>query len=236
MGYRGKLAEQEAASALRAEGHTLADIAAELGVAKSSLSVWVRDVEFEPRPRRRGRRREPNVLQRRKAAEIAYLREEGRARMGDLSDRELLAAGTALYAGDGSKRDGAVRFANSDPDLVRLFCVWLRHFFDVDERRLRVRLYLHEGLDLDAAVSHWSVVTGIPSRQFRSPTARHQTPPSACQAHLRVRPRDLRLCPYAPNDHGAHRRSEGSHRRQLGRIRGACRSNLDCYHAVVVPG
>jgi transcriptional regulator with XRE-family HTH domain len=169
MGYRGKLAEQEAARVLRAQGHTLADIAARLGVAKSSVSLWVRDVEFAPRPRLRGRRRGPNALQRRKAEEIARLHEEGRARIGDLSDRELLTAGTALYAGDGSKRDGEVRFATSDPDLVRIFCVWLRRFFDVDERRLRVRLYLHEGLDLEAAVSHWVAVTGIPADQFRKP-------------------------------------------------------------------
>jgi transposase len=52
MGYRGKVEEQERARALRAEGHTLADIAAKLGVAKSSVSLWVRDVPFTPSPRR----------------------------------------------------------------------------------------------------------------------------------------------------------------------------------------
>jgi hypothetical protein len=30
----------------------------------------------------------------------------------------------------------------------RFFCRWLREFFEVDERRLRVTLYLHQGLDL----------------------------------------------------------------------------------------
>ena len=71
MGYRGKIAEQEQARWLRALGWTLADIAAELGVSKSSVSLWVRDVEFTPGPRRRARRRAPNALQRRKAAEKA---------------------------------------------------------------------------------------------------------------------------------------------------------------------
>ena len=37
---------------MRADGRTLADIATALGVSKSSVSVWVRDVEFEPQPRR----------------------------------------------------------------------------------------------------------------------------------------------------------------------------------------
>jgi hypothetical protein len=45
----------------------------------------------------------------------------------------------------------------------------LRAFFDVDERRLRVALYLHEGLDLEAAVVYWSALTGIPPAQFIKP-------------------------------------------------------------------
>ena len=47
MGYRGKLREREEARRLRAEGYTLLDIARQLGVSKSSVSVWVRDVEFD---------------------------------------------------------------------------------------------------------------------------------------------------------------------------------------------
>jgi DNA-binding CsgD family transcriptional regulator len=48
MGYRGKLRERGEARRLRAQGHTLLEIARQLRVSKSSVSVWVRDVEFEP--------------------------------------------------------------------------------------------------------------------------------------------------------------------------------------------
>ncbi|HEV3013264.1 MAG TPA: hypothetical protein VG499_08325 [Actinomycetota bacterium] len=170
MGYRGKLAEQQQARQLRRTGLPLAEIAAHLGVAKSSVSLWVRDVEFSPLPRPpRGRRRDPNALQRRKRAEIDRLVEEGRAQIGRLSEREFLVAGVALYAGEGAKRDGAVKFANSDPRMIAFYCAWLRRFFEIDEARLRVRLYLHEGLDLDASVAFWSELTGIPPSQFQKP-------------------------------------------------------------------
>jgi hypothetical protein len=169
MGYRGKLAEQQRARELRAAAWTLDDIAAELGVAKSSVSIWVRDVDFEPQPRRTGRRREPNALQRRKQAEIDELLAEGRERIGRLTGRELLIVGTALYAGEGTKVDGEVSFANTDPRMIQLFCTWLRRCFVIDERRLRVRLYLHQGLDVDAAIAHWSEVTGIAPTQFTKP-------------------------------------------------------------------
>ena len=41
--------------------------------------------------------------------------------------------------------------------------------FEIDEGRLRAHLYLHEGLDLEAAIAHWSAVTEIPSAQFIKP-------------------------------------------------------------------
>lgn len=53
--------------------------------------------------------------------------------------------------------------------MVTHFCAWLRHFFDVDESRLRLRLYLHEGLDLEAANAFWADLTGIPVEQFQQP-------------------------------------------------------------------
>jgi transcriptional regulator with XRE-family HTH domain len=166
MGYRGKLVERERARKLRARGDTLVDIADKLGVAKSSVSLWVRDVTFQPRLRLRARRREPNALQRRKQEEIDRLLTEGRARIGRLSEREFLVAGAALYAGEGAKTDGDVRVASTDPRIIVLFCAWLRRFFSIDEERLRVRLYLHEGLDLARAEQYWSELTGIPLPQF----------------------------------------------------------------------
>ncbi len=168
MGYRGKLAERDEARRLRALGTTMPDIAAALGVSRSSVSLWTRDVPVALGPRRRGPR-VPNALERRKAAEIAELLEAGRARIGTLSERELLVAGAALYAGEGSKTGQAVGFANTDARMIALFCAWLRRFFEIDESRLRVRLYLHQGLDLEAAMAFWSEVTDIPLSQFRAP-------------------------------------------------------------------
>jgi uncharacterized protein YjcR len=79
MSYRGKLGEREQARRLRATGLPMAEIADRLGVSKSSVSLWARDVAFEPRPPvTRGRRRAPNALERRKRAEIDRLLAEGR--------------------------------------------------------------------------------------------------------------------------------------------------------------
>ena len=128
MGFRGKQVEQARARELRAQAWTLQEIARHLEVSRSSVSLWVRDVHFEPRPRSRERRRGPNQLQRAKAAEIDRCRLAGIQRVGRLTEREFLMAGLALYAGDGAKTGFSINFANSNSELVRFFCVWLRHF------------------------------------------------------------------------------------------------------------
>lgn len=167
MGYRGKVVEQAAACALRADGWTVPEIAAELGVSRSSVSLWVRDVPYVPR-RGRPPRTSPNVLQRRKAAEIAALAADGRARIGALSERDLLIAGTALYAGEGFKTR-QVGMANTDPRILQLFVTWLRTFFEIDGARLKCALYLHQGLDLAEATSFWSATLSIPEDRFLAP-------------------------------------------------------------------
>lgn len=167
VGYRGKVDEQNRARDLRAQSWTLDEIAAELGVAKSSVSLWVRDVLFEPRPRQRSLSAAPSSLHIAKLAQIEDMNRRGVEQIGVLSEATFLAAGVALYAGEGSKGDGDVVFANTDPTMVAFFCRWLRKFFPIDESRVRVRVYLHEGLDLPAAEDFWSEVTGVPLSQFR---------------------------------------------------------------------
>ena len=62
--------------------------------------------------RRRGARtRGPNRLQQRKQVEIDRLLAEGIERIGQLSDRDLLIAGTALYAGEDRHSRDPVRQA-----------------------------------------------------------------------------------------------------------------------------
>ena len=168
MGYRGKVFEQEKARLLRLEGRTLQDIADTLSVSKASVSVWVRDISIEVRRRAIVDRR-PNSLQRARLAEIEACNALGLERIGVLTEEAFLVAGVALYAGEGSKADGKVLFANTSAPMVAFFCTWLRRFFSIDETRMRARVYLHIGLDIDVTHEFWAHVTGIPAEQFQAP-------------------------------------------------------------------
>lgn len=177
MGYRGKTRKHEQARELRAAGWTIKEIAAELHVSPGSVSTWVRDVEVDAERwqahcatrRNHGWAKRRASFERTRAAQAVSVRCEAEALLRAISDRDRFIAGIALYAGEGAKTRGSVKFTNSDPRMITAFLTWLRGFFEVDEARLRVRLYLHDGLDLAAANEFWSTTTGIPVTQFNLP-------------------------------------------------------------------
>ena len=123
---------------LRARGYVYNEIAAELGVSKSSVSLWVRDM---PRPGRLGSEEWSKC---KAAGTVAYwqaegLRREARrqairdlavAEIGALSDREVLIGGAIAYWCEGEKnkphrRSDRVSFVNSDPGLIIFFLTFL---------------------------------------------------------------------------------------------------------------
>jgi hypothetical protein len=170
MGYAGKWREREQARELRSQSWTLQRIADELGVAKGTVSVWVRDVDHVANPRNRGHPAGPkHPLRLKREAEIELCRAEASTFAALLGDEALMLFALGLYAGEGAKTQGCVSMANTNPMLLVVFATWLRRSFDIDEARLRVRLYLHDGLDLDAATAYWSALLRVPPEQFQKP-------------------------------------------------------------------
>jgi hypothetical protein len=146
------------------------EIATELGVAKSSVSVWCRDVDFVPKPRNRGHSsHKPHPMTTKKHAELERCRADAAVLVGELSDRDLTMFCLGLYAGEGAKGDGVVSLANTNPIYLAAFSRWLRRAFDIDVRRLRACVYLHDGLDIEQASAFWSVVLDVPIGQFTKP-------------------------------------------------------------------
>ena len=79
----------------------------------------------------------------------------GAERLGTLDEHAFLAAGAALYAGEGAEAR-ARRFANTDPALLDVLLRWFRHFFEIDERRLRARCTSTRTSISTAATDFWS--------------------------------------------------------------------------------
>ena len=160
-----------------------------------------------PAAHRTGRRTNPHPLHVAKLEEIERYRREGKAAIGTLSEREFFVLGLALYAGEGSKTQHSLCFANSDPRMIYVYVTWLRHFFEIDESKLRIKLYLHDGLDLDAAVEYWSELTRIPLQSVHEAVSRRRRsdhPPNEARHGLSGRrvPLDVSVAPCDGADRG----------------------------------
>jgi predicted transcriptional regulator len=173
---------------LRRQGLDYNRIAAELGVSKSSVSLWVRDL---PRPEglnpEERRKRSADGVRRYWAAERAVrearreaVRASAAAQIGELSDREVLIAGAIAYWCEGTKnkpyrRGDRVVFMNSDQALVRFFLRFL-DTAGIPRDQLIFRVFVHESADVAAARQFWLDVTQAPQAQFRGTALKRHNP------------------------------------------------------------
>jgi transcriptional regulator with XRE-family HTH domain len=173
---------------LRDQGLDYEEIATELGVSKSSISLWVRDMPTPPHlTYEESRKRAVEGMRRYWAAERP-VREAARqatiaaaaAEIGPLSDRELLIAGAVAYWCEGLKgkprqRCDRVVFVNSDPGLIGFFLRFLDSV-GIDPERLGYRLLIHENADIRAAEHFWLDVTGAEPGQFKKASLKRHNP------------------------------------------------------------
>jgi len=173
---------------LRTEGLNYNQIVARLGVSKSSVSLWVRDLptpdglsrqEVQERAAEASRQywaRERKL----RAAHRADKQAAAAAEIGELSDREVIIAGAIAYWCEGSKskpyaRGDRVIFTNSDPRLILFFLRFL-DAAGISRSDLRFCMQIHESADVAAAQGFWIEVTGSKEEQFLEPTLKHHNP------------------------------------------------------------
>lgn len=145
-----KTAERELARIIRRdEGAPIKEIARRVGVAPSSVSRWVRDIRLTPAQEQELLRRNPayNRQLSGTAKQAANRREERIAYQDDgrrlaLQGEGCHVAGCMLYWAEGEKDRNAVRFSNSDPEMVRFFVSFLKTYFDLRDDEIRITCYL----------------------------------------------------------------------------------------------
>jgi transcriptional regulator with XRE-family HTH domain len=174
---------REKARELRTQGLSYNEIVAQLGVSKSSVSLWVRDIPGPERfayvhseRRLEGLRKYNEARTARHAAES----ETAAAEIGALTNREVFVAGVIAYWCEGAKskpdrKANHVSFINSDPKLIGFFLRFL-DVIGVQRCDLTLRVYIHENADAEEAQRFWLEVTGAQSEQFRKSVLKHHNP------------------------------------------------------------
>lgn len=156
---------------LRQGGWSYNVIARKLGVAKSTLSHWLREVPYQPneqvkRSIREGPAKSAQLRHEQKLATILQIRAKAAAELGHLTKRDLWMLGLGLYVGEGSKLYESIRIINSDPEVIRLAMQWFRGICGLSTKNFSVAIHLYPDTRVREACEFWSKVTGLPPGQF----------------------------------------------------------------------
>ncbi|MCA9355587.1 hypothetical protein KC865_03520 [Candidatus Kaiserbacteria bacterium] len=147
--------EKEKAIALRKKGLSYNEILKQVPVAKSSLSLWLKDLPLTVAEKRYLRKRcDTNISQGRIKAATAHhdnkLKRDGeiikaaQTEFSSLATDPLFHVGIALYWAEGAKRSNAFQFVNSDPDMIFIMLEWIQRFTAYKREELGYRLYVHK--------------------------------------------------------------------------------------------
>lgn len=177
-----KFNEKINARLLRQGGESIKQIAKQLKVSKSSVSIWCKDIILTKKQiieleKRRSDKNYGNrllgarVQYEKRQAEIARLKESGGALVGKLTKRDFLMAGAGVYWGEGSKYRRA-RVVNSDPRVIKFMIEWFKTVWGIKshEFTLQVLINIVHKDRMQRVQDYWSDFLGIPLRQFTKTT------------------------------------------------------------------
>ena len=171
-----KYKEKIKARKLRSEGWSINQIKDKLMVAKSSVSLWVRDIELTTAQKNclsaNGQMKE--VVERRRATRLIMesakrqiIIDSAKNEIKNISVNELRLIGIALYWAEGGKTvRGLVRFSNSDFLMIKVIMRFFREICKVPEHKFRGYIHTHSHLDYKRGELYWSEISGIPLKQF----------------------------------------------------------------------
>lgn len=171
---------KEKALLLRKRGLSIKDIASDLGVSKSTASVWCRDIEMSPAAIKRiannGNAKATEALlkyseQKRASRKLNEQKSSlvGAKKLGTLSNRDIYCLGLGLYWGEGYKAGNQeFGFTNSDPWMILFYVKWLETTFNIDATNLILRVSINHTHKerISEVESYWSNLLGIPFSQF----------------------------------------------------------------------
>jgi transcriptional regulator with XRE-family HTH domain len=185
----------ERARELRRHHRSVPEIAVELGIAKSTVSRWVRDIPLDVEARKvafadelasnAARVREASLdrwstyrAQRDAARRGAVA--AASASIGSLSKEDIIRIGALMYWCEGTKAkpwspQRRVTFTNSDPGLILVFLTFLR-VVGVEQSRIGFRVSIHESADAEAAAVWWATRVGVDVHSFQSTTRKRHNP------------------------------------------------------------
>lgn len=176
---RSKL--KSTAVGLRKRGFSLKKIESEIGIRRSTLSGWLKNVQLTDSQREKlhNNWKEGLIKAREKAAAWHNAQKEVRLLEAEQAALEVLErlpndkyvldlALALLYLGEGSKKNNETSLGSSDALILRFFIEALRKNYKVPSVKFICYLYIRADQDPNQVKNHWSQKLGLPLENFRN--------------------------------------------------------------------
>lgn len=165
------LSRKDKAVKLRKKGYSYSYIKDQLKVSKSTLSLWLRDMDFVPNKETKNslnlarlksvyskkEKKKESLMVAKKAAVIVF---------NKYKSDTLFNIGLGLYIGEGTKSQELVRVTSSDERIILIMIKWFKKFFNLEEDNFKMALHLYPDHDIEKEIIYWSRLTKIPKKQF----------------------------------------------------------------------
>lgn len=179
--YRRK--DYSTALELRQQGKTYGEIRSVLSIPKSTQSFWFKNLDLPSRAKSILAAKQGNglkalgIFNRERTiaiqAENENTRKSFEMRVSSVSRRELMLIGAVLYWAEGYKNFNSKRkdypyvgFANSDPQMVKVFIRFLEDVLRIS--RIRGEIHIQPNLSAEDSIKYWHAVTKIPRENLRA--------------------------------------------------------------------
>ncbi len=165
---------------LRKQGQSLPYVHTTLGIPKSTLSHWFRDITLTEKQKEKLQTNWKNALVKARKEAVLWHNAEKDKRL-ELAKQDALAvldninrqdkhitelALALLYLGEGAKVNGETGMGSSDPLILKFFITCLRDIYHVPEDKIKCQLHLRADQDDTEMLTFWSVELNVPKERF----------------------------------------------------------------------
>jgi len=173
--------DKEVAFKLRREGKSYREIQNEIKISRSTLCDWFRNVEWSRHIKYTNNNNNIEIsaarIKKMNLARGLMLDEKYKNILEEAKEEYLLyrnnplfTAGLMLYAGEGDHLSkNAIRFANIDFHLHKVFLNFSKEFLKIDKESIKFSVLLYPDLNMNECVDKWSIELGIFKQNMYKP-------------------------------------------------------------------
>ncbi len=181
--------DKQKAIKLRQSGKSYNQITKLLGIPKSTLSTWLKDLPLTSEASAKIISQGNFIAIKKLIKRNKQQSEIAKARHKDIKNKAkneavkflkdpLFITGISLYWAEGYKKGWnksnwkSIDFTNSDPDMIKLMMNFFKKFLKINKNDIKIQIMGHENGDIEKYINFWQNLTGVPRNNFFKPFLR----------------------------------------------------------------